>query len=309
MSEGLTQIGYGTFENCYALASLELPESLETIDNYSFYNCSSLQSIEFPRSLRKIGCSAFSGCSSLSSITIPEFVYNLDADAFNGCTSLKKVIIEDGEEDLFTNRAPFGGCPLEDVYIGRKINIMSGYTPNAGDPNPNFGFWFKSPFNGCTKLKQVEIGSSVPHLCKDMGTNAGGSFEKCNLTLVRSYAKEPPEANENDFEKSTYEQAILEVYESSIAKYRAHSVWKLFKNIRTIPIPSDKPTSIKGVEDDSDPTFNVEGGEIVVNSGVTVEVYSLTGTRVAVANGGRVSGLPRGIYLVRIGGKTYKVAL
>ena len=70
-----------------------------------------------------------------------------------------------------------------------------------------------------------------------------------------------------------------------------------------------KPSGIEGVDGDGVPAVSIEGGEIVISGDGVAEIYSLTGSRVAVANGGRISGLPRGIYLVRIAGKTYKIAL
>ena len=68
-------------------------------------------------------------------------------------------------------------------------------------------------------------------------------------------------------------------------------------------------SGIEGVDGDGVTPVSVESGEIVISGDAEAEVYSLTGARVAVATGGRVSGLPRGIYLVRIGGKTYKIVL
>ena len=70
-----------------------------------------------------------------------------------------------------------------------------------------------------------------------------------------------------------------------------------------------KPSGIEGVDGDGVPAVSIEGGEIVISGDGVAEIYSLTGSRVAVANGGRISGLPRGIYLVRLAGKTYKIAL
>ena len=70
-----------------------------------------------------------------------------------------------------------------------------------------------------------------------------------------------------------------------------------------------KPSGIENVDGDGVPAVRVESGEIVISGDAVAEVFSLTGSRVAVANGGRVSGLPRGIYLVRTGGKTFKIVL
>ncbi|MDE6264350.1 MAG: leucine-rich repeat protein [Paramuribaculum sp.] len=68
-----------------------------------------------------------------------------------------------------------------------------------------------------------------------------------------------------------------------------------------------KPSGIEGVDGDDAPGVRVEGGEIVVDG--KAEVFSITGSRVAVSDGGRISGLPHGIYIVRANGKTVKLRL
>ena len=73
--------------------------------------------------------------------------------------------------------------------------------------------------------------------------------------------------------------------------------------------PDDDDSAIDGVEADGAPAVSVEGGDILISGNGVAEVFSLTGSRVAVTSAGRVSSLPRGTYLVRTAGKTYKVRL
>lgn len=70
-----------------------------------------------------------------------------------------------------------------------------------------------------------------------------------------------------------------------------------------------KPSGIDDVSSGDQVTVRCEAGEILIYGEGIAEIYSLTGTRIAATATGRVSGLPRGIYLVRFAGKTYKVAL
>lgn len=68
-------------------------------------------------------------------------------------------------------------------------------------------------------------------------------------------------------------------------------------------------SGIEGVEGDGD-KVSVEGGDLLVSGSERAEVYSLTGVRVAtVTAGGRITGLSRGIYLVRLTSRTVKVSL
>ncbi len=66
-----------------------------------------------------------------------------------------------------------------------------------------------------------------------------------------------------------------------------------------------------GAEGADTVTVTAEGGEIIVNApdAMPVEVYAITGARVRSTREHRISGLTRGIYIVRVGESTFKVAL
>ena len=51
-------------DRCYSLASVTLPEGLESIGKNAFYQCYSLASVTLPESLKSIGKGAFSQCLS-----------------------------------------------------------------------------------------------------------------------------------------------------------------------------------------------------------------------------------------------------
>ena len=56
---------YAFYEN-KKITSIEIPDSVTSIDNFAFSNCTSLTSVVIPDSVTSIGFSAFSGCSSLT---------------------------------------------------------------------------------------------------------------------------------------------------------------------------------------------------------------------------------------------------
>ena len=65
LSDGITNIGNGSFKGCTKLKSVVLNNGLKQIGNEAFANCSSLESITFPSTLTKIGNRAFKDCSGL----------------------------------------------------------------------------------------------------------------------------------------------------------------------------------------------------------------------------------------------------
>ena len=51
--------------------NIELPNTIEIIEEAAFMGCRNLKKINFPQNLKGIGRSAFIYCSNLSSVTIP----------------------------------------------------------------------------------------------------------------------------------------------------------------------------------------------------------------------------------------------
>ena len=86
----VTSIGFGAFAYCYALKSINIPNSIIKIDQEAFVY-SGLETITIPDSVTSIGPAAFESCGSLTSITIPDSVTSIGGYAFYNCTSLKSV--------------------------------------------------------------------------------------------------------------------------------------------------------------------------------------------------------------------------
>ena len=126
----VTSIGYGAFNGCSSLTSIELPAGVTSIGTMAFDDCSSLTSIELPAGVTSIGDDAFSGCSSLmeimvdennteyasqdgvlynknktklicspegktGNIVIPTSVTSIGDYAFRGCSSLKEIVVDE----------------------------------------------------------------------------------------------------------------------------------------------------------------------------------------------------------------------
>lgn len=71
LGEGVTSIGgysapFGTFENCSALESVMIPDTVSQIGTAAFKNCSSLETAVIPGSVTEIADDAFDGCDNLT---------------------------------------------------------------------------------------------------------------------------------------------------------------------------------------------------------------------------------------------------
>ena len=91
----------------------------------------------------------------------------------------------------------------------------------------------------------------------------------------------------------------------SLEAYKSADGWKRFKNIQEKDFGG-----VDGVENDAvSVTAKGESIEISGAGNAPVEVYNLSGQLVYSGMGTTVGGLARGIYIVRVAGRTFKVAL
>lgn len=89
-----TQIQVGVLSGCKNLESVTIPEGVTRIFGSAFYGCSQeLNSVQLPSTLQTIDELAFYGCDQLSEITIPESVTSIKQSAFESSTKLKSVML------------------------------------------------------------------------------------------------------------------------------------------------------------------------------------------------------------------------
>lgn len=93
IQDGTLVIGSRAFENCN-ITSMEIPNSVEVIDDQAFYMCHNLSDIKFSNSLQSIGNDAFNGCS-FNSIRIPNTVTTIGSRAFAQCHRLTDIQISE----------------------------------------------------------------------------------------------------------------------------------------------------------------------------------------------------------------------
>ena len=146
----------GTFADCTALTSIEIPASVETIEAAAFKGCSSLATVTFEKGsqLKTIGgggssyYGAFSDCTALTSIEIPASVETIKASAFKGCSSLATVTFENGSQ----------------------LKTIEGGYPSSGT------------FADCTALTSIEIPASVE-------TIEAAAFKGCSSLATVTFEK------------------------------------------------------------------------------------------------------------------------
>ena len=162
----ITKISYGIFQNCSNLQSvnfpstltlieerafygtdlseIDIPGSVENINEYAFYRNENLKKVTFNEGLVKIGSNSFLSCKSIESIVFPSTLRTIDHSGFQGCENLKQISLNEGLVSI--NSYAFSGCTgLTDIVLPSTLENCEG---NA--------------FRECGNIKTIEARSVLP---------------------------------------------------------------------------------------------------------------------------------------------------
>ncbi|MBO4877685.1 MAG: leucine-rich repeat protein [Ruminococcus sp.] len=96
--EGVAEIGYFAFDNCYKLTDVSLPSSLRIIGKDAFCGCAGLEAMIIPDGVTDIGVEAFLDCFNLKEVSIPASVTTIGRDVFGLCEMLTDIYYGGTEE-------------------------------------------------------------------------------------------------------------------------------------------------------------------------------------------------------------------
>ena len=276
----VTIIGSGALSET-GLTSIAIPNSVSTIDNYAFSRCTDLSTITIPESITTISAGTFEGCSGLTSVNIPNSVTSIKNMAFQNCSGLTSIIIPNSVTEL-GSYAFFNCSNLAFVNIPNNITRISDST-----------------FSGCSGLTSIIIPSSVSDI-------TSSAFNDCNNIIeVISQNVVPPLSYDIIF-KNIPTTAILYVPIGSKDAYANATGWKNFTNI----IEDDVKTGVESTLAD-DVNVSVENGNIVIGGAenANVEVYNVNGQCVYSGNATSIPVVTKGLYIVKVNNKSFKVIL
>ncbi len=188
-----------------------------------------------------------------------------------------------------------GNIVIPEIAIDDETN--TSYTVTAINRNA---------FSNCRELTSVTIGDSVTFI-------SHGAFLYSPLQTIYCQPYNPPTLEWKDgegrpdppFSNSVYDNAMLYVPSGCKSKYAEYAVSWGFHNIK------EMDSGVEDVVGDESIVRVVDGSIVIdgVEADVPVEVYDMTGKAVYSGYAGEIPAMPRGIYIVRIGGKSVKVAV
>ena len=137
------------FENCVALTSIIIPDSVKDIGNFAFSNCPNLKDIKIGLGVERIGFAALESTQYYNDLSnwkdgkvlylgsllyrakkdisgdyiIEDGTKSICQEAFDGCTELTGITIPQSVTKIYSSA--FGGCSnLENISIGSKIDYI-----------------------------------------------------------------------------------------------------------------------------------------------------------------------------------------
>ncbi|MDR1562246.1 MAG: leucine-rich repeat domain-containing protein [Dysgonamonadaceae bacterium] len=301
IGSSVTSIGYRAFSYCYSLTSVTIPNSVTSIGFGAFSGCSGLTSITIPESVTIIGTGAFSGCSKLTSVTIPESVTSIGERAFVSCYALTDIEVSENNKAYASENGILFNKSKSNLIKYPEGKQDASYTiPSSVTSIGEYAFCY------CSGLALVTIPNSV--------TSIGEyAFAWCSaLTSVTNLNPTPQSINKWVFDYVDLSNVTLYVPAESVEDYKAAEIWEDFKEIKAY-ISSAIESSVTESDVSVYPNPVVESFRI---SGITapteVIITDLSGRTLlqqTVEAGESVAAgnLPKGVYLVRAGGKTLKV--
>jgi len=178
-----TLIGNAAFDNYVNLSSVNLPESLLSIDDAAFRSCPLSDNFFIPASVTRIGTGSFDGCS-LSRVLFSEDsrLKNISSMGFYGNTLLTDVSLPNSL--TFIDELAFSNCSnLTSITISNNqllTNITNcfkncGFVSSPVIPE-NITSIGRETFSGCTKMTNFII----PYT---LNTIASGAFLGCTSLI------------------------------------------------------------------------------------------------------------------------------
>lgn len=201
IEEGVTSISNCAFQNCTALADINIANSVASVGEYAFQNCSSLNTITISAGVTGISDYAFNECPNLKEIkvaaendkftsqdgilyfnqnttlyrypegksgeySIPDSVTSVNNYAFYNCDTLASVTIPSSVKSI--GNSAFSGCEeLTDIAVPDSVQKLGNFAFSrctalvTATLSDSITTVGSDVFNGCTSLKEVTLPSNT----------------------------------------------------------------------------------------------------------------------------------------------------
>lgn len=193
MPANMTTIPNNSFENCYKLKNITIPNTVTTIGNSAFRNCVALTNIPYGETsaITEIGenaffgCTgfteveiknpvstiknyAFKGCSNITTVNLPSTIHDIRLGVFSSCTKLANVIVNSDEAPMVGTDAFDGKQAEMKLYV--KESAKSSFAGadiwkefNGGDIETSGDYKLTFHVNDkVDKVIELPVGTTIP---------------------------------------------------------------------------------------------------------------------------------------------------
>ena len=315
-------VGDNMFYNCKILTTLHLPNNSVRIGNNSLADCNRLSVISIPNSVKEFGIEAFKNDISLIRIPMPDALTTIKDLAFMGCNGLMELTIPSGVsfigdgivkdcqnierirvESENSNFRSVDGV-LFNKHQDRLIIFPVNHSSNEYTVPEGVKTIAPYAFVNSKKLKSVSLPSSMSIIGQD-------AFIGCvNLQTFKVQAITPPVCQNDCFESVSKTRCELQVPMGCRSSYWVAPIWSEFNKIIE--------TDFSGINNlyNDDVEVEIINGKITINGchdNQIIHIYQINGTLIfqdQVENHTiQFEPSSKGVYLVVVGNKTYKIKL
>ena len=279
-------LGDSVFYSALRLANVTLPMGIATVPAATFEN-TAIKAIAIPEGATLVGEGAFQTCGMLESVFFPSTLQKIEAYGFNGCQHLREIYCLAATPPAATGWAIFLGLAGIDLLVPEEAMDEYGEATPWSDPET---FTIYPPES--VEISLPACGEHGDWVALPLGMNFAYKIydgsELIAVTAADSYWVRKPQEG-----KKTYTVVPTNYfYDSSATVYEV---------------------GMSAVERVSAGTVvAAKNGRIVVDgfdgNGV-VEVYGVSGQLVYSGTDTAISVPACGIYIVRVAGQAFKVAL
>ena len=160
----LKKIGGYAFQRT-SLTSVNIPDNVETIEDYAFGRAKHMQEVHLPDSLTSLGRYAFEYCRSLRTVKIPAKLKVIRPETFDGCNSLQSVELHDSIT-TFADYS-FRNCDLREITLPKSTRWVG-----------------QSAFAGNTNLSKVTFNEGLIYIGESAFQNTAIDTLNCPSTLT-----------------------------------------------------------------------------------------------------------------------------
>ena len=222
----------------------QVEEGVPGVEASSFENCYSLNTVLLPESVRVIGDTAFRNCYSLNELVLPEGVVQIGSGAFYGCENLKDIRFE-GSAPAFAGNA-FQGNVLTARYPADDPTWTEEVLQNYGGTVT----WIPYSDNSCGEY----VTWAYDEATKTLTVSGTGDMDEWNYAAEPKPEKRPSwEIYKNDIQKVVVEDGVTSIGEYAFCKYGsltdvtiAETVTRIGRNafyyctsLKSIQLPQD----------------------------------------------------------------------